>query len=126
MDCAVAGCWGCGSDRATSGAGSAGTAADRAVTEAVELLRAEGYDDDFDVCAEGLCCAGEDGVHGLEGASVDQLFRFEGESDPGDEAIVLGVSCGGWGRKGIVVSAYGADVDPESAAVLLALARSAR
>ena len=96
------------------------------VTEAVELLRAEGYDDDFDVCAEGLCCAGEDGVHGLEGASVDQLFRFEGESDPGDEAIVLGVSCGGWGRKGIVVSAYGADVDPESAAVLLALARSAR
>ena len=62
------------------------------VTEAVELLRAEGYDDDFDVCADGLCCAGEDGVHGLEGASVDQLFRFEGESDPGDEAIVLGVN----------------------------------
>ena len=61
-------------------------------------------------------------THPFETAVVDFTFRFEGPSDPGDQAIVLGVSCTAWGRKGIVVSAYGPDADPEEAALLVALA----
>jgi hypothetical protein len=93
------------------------------VTEAVELLRSLGYTDDFELSATGLTTAVEVDPHTLESATVDYTFRFEGPSDPGDEAIVLGVTCPDWGRRGVVVSAYGPDVDPEHAELLLALTR---
>ncbi len=95
------------------------------VTEAVAFLASKGYVDDFRLAAEGIVDSGTSEVHPRESAVVDYTFRFEGESDPGDEAIVLGVRCGGGGRKGVVVSAYGPDADPEHTALLVALTRSA-
>lgn len=91
------------------------------VTEAIELLRSWGYADDFELAADGLRSDAESSVHDLAGAQVDHTFRFEGMSDPDDEAIVLGVSCPRWGRRGIVVSAYGPSIDPEHAELLSAL-----
>jgi hypothetical protein len=96
------------------------------VTEAVAFLAAQGYIEDLQLCPLGILRAGHEEPHPFEGATVDHTFRFEGASDPGDEAIVLGVSCGQWGTKGVVVSAYGPDADPEDTAILTALARSAR
>ena len=94
------------------------------VTEAVALLASKGYVDDFRLSAGGLLDASTSEVHPMQTAVVDYTFRFEGDSDPGDEAIVLGVHCGDWDRKGVVVSAYGPDADPEHAALLVALTRS--
>ena len=56
-------------------------------------------------------------------AVVDQQFRFEGDSDPGDEAIVLGITLPEWDKKGILVSAYGPDAPLDKAEALLALTR---
>ena len=95
------------------------------VTEAVELLTREGYVDDFRLCADGIVAAGHDAPHPTSTAIVDFTFRFEGDSDPGDEAIVLGVQCTEWNRKGVIVSAYGPDADPAEAALLVALTRGA-
>ncbi len=36
---------------------------------------------------------------------------------------MLRITCGRWGEKGVVVSAYGPDADPEDTAILTALAR---
>ena len=94
------------------------------VTEAVSFLASQGYVDDFEIDPRGLACAGVGSIHSLEGAVVDYTFRFEGPSDPADEAIVLGVSCPEWGRKGVIVSAYGPYADSEHIAVLNALAGS--
>lgn len=94
------------------------------VTEAIVFLVSEGYVDDFQLCAEGLLDTGTRAIHPLRTATVDYTFRFEGPSDPGDQAIVLGVHCTEWARKGVVVSAYGPDADPEHAALLVALTRS--
>lgn len=94
------------------------------VTEAMAFLAAQGYVDDFEIDSSGLSCADADTIHPLQGAVVDYTFRFEGPSDPADEAIVLGVTCPQWGRKGVVVSAYGPYADPEHIAVLNALAGS--
>jgi hypothetical protein len=44
---------------------------------------------------------------------VERVYRFEGPSDPADEAIVLGVCCPKCGARGIIVSAFGPDADPE-------------
>ena len=94
------------------------------VTEAVAFLATKGYVDDFHLSAGGITGASSRGVHRVQDAVVDYTFRFEGDSDPGDEAIVLGLHCGDWDRKGVVVSAYGPDADPEHAALLVALTRS--
>jgi hypothetical protein len=98
-------------------------AAPDTVTDALALLRSEGYVDDFDLCDDGVRCPGEPGTHRLAGAVVDHTFRFEGPSDPADEAIVLGISLPAWRRKGVIVSAYGPDVDPEHARLLAELTR---
>jgi hypothetical protein len=95
------------------------------VTDAVTFLASEGYVEDLQVCPVGILRAGHDDPHPVDDAIVDYTFRFEGPTDPGDEAIVLGVRCSQWGVKGVIISAYGPDADPEEAAVLNALARSA-
>jgi hypothetical protein len=93
------------------------------VTEAVEQLAALGYVDDADLDGGRLVCRKEDQPHPLASAVVDHQYRFEGESDPGDEVIVLGLTLPEWGRKAVLVSAYGHDADPEHTEALLALTR---
>jgi hypothetical protein len=93
------------------------------VTDAVAFLASEGYEEDFHLCPVGILRRDEEVPHPVEGAVVDYTFRFEGPSDPSDEAIVLGVRCTEWGAKGVIVSAYGPEADPEETAILTALAR---
>jgi hypothetical protein len=93
------------------------------VTDAVEFLRGEGYTDDLDLRAGGLHSSEEPELHAVGDVTVDYTFRFEGPSDPADEAIVLGITCPAWHRKGVVVSAYGPDIDPDHARLLQALTR---
>ena len=83
------------------------------VTEAMALLEAEGYTSDFRVAS-----TDDRSVHATGTLVVHRTFRFEGDSDPGDEAVVLGVECPSCGTKGIVVSAYGPDADPDLLALL--------
>ncbi|MEO5723114.1 MAG: hypothetical protein ABIQ39_12630 [Ilumatobacteraceae bacterium] len=92
------------------------------VTEAVAFLGDLGYAYEFQVTSEGLTVEGRDELHAFETAQVDYRFRFEGDSDPGDEAIVLGVTCSCEVR-GVIVSAYGPNADPMHTAVLRALTR---
>ena len=93
------------------------------VTEAVAYLESEGYVDDYTLCSDGICDATTGKTLPVEAAIVDHTFRFEGDSDPSDEAIVLGVRCPAWGRKGVIVSAYGPEADPEHTDLLVALTR---
>lgn len=81
------------------------------VTEALALLRAEGYDADYELVdghlqAEGCArCRVEDVV-------VERRFRFEGPSDPGDEMIVFGLRDPATGARGTLASAFGLNADP--------------
>ena len=89
-------------------------AAPDTVTDAVALLRAAGYTDDgVDVTGRSVDCRACGTSHPLEQAQVERVYRFEGPSDPADEAIVLGVRCGACGARGIIVSAFGPDADPD-------------
>jgi hypothetical protein len=92
------------------------------VTEALTFLAEIGYGDSFELGVDGLGSLGARELHALEKAQVDYSFRFEGESDPGDEMIVLGVTCDGTYR-GSIVSAFGPSADPEHVEVLRALIR---
>lgn len=90
------------------------------VSEALDLLAERGYVDAFEICADGVRSSGSGDAHPESDVVVDYTFRFEGDSDPADEAIVLGVRCSG-DAKGVVVSAYGPDIDPAHARLLAAL-----
>lgn len=91
------------------------------VTEAIAILEREGYRADFSLATGSVRCHACDGQHDPAAVVVVRTFRFEGETDPGDEAIVLGVQCPGCGERGIIVSAYG----PEASQELLTLVEHA-
>jgi hypothetical protein len=88
------------------------------VTEAVELLQADGYTAEFTLSGLSNTCASCGDVHELTHGVIERQFRFEGVSDPGDEAIVLGVRCPMCDIRGVIVSAFGPDADPALADLL--------
>ena len=93
------------------------------LTEAIERLRAQGFLLDFSAVSGGLLRCGECGVE-FDPATVhiDEIVRFEGESDPGDESILFALS-GSCGHTGLYSAAYGPDATPEDIAVVAALHR---
>lgn len=88
------------------------------VTEAIALLEADGYRSDFSFAAGTVKCHACGLPHQPTQLVVRHTFRFEGDTDPGDEAIVLGIECPECGIRGIVVSAFGPDASPEFIALL--------
>lgn len=89
------------------------------VVDAIAVLRAGGYDLDFGPVGECPRCT-QGGSASAPALVFDRLFRFEGDSNPDDEAMVLGVRCIVCGGSGVFVSAYGPGaVDAASIAGLL-------
>jgi hypothetical protein len=93
------------------------------VTQAVQLLESRGYDGEFFLGEHGFGCRSCEQVHTPGRLAVDATYRFEGVSDPGDESIVLGITCPVCGAKGIIVSAYGPDAEPQLLTLLSLLDR---
>ncbi|HEY1282791.1 MAG TPA: hypothetical protein VGF22_24125 [Acidimicrobiales bacterium] len=83
------------------------------VSEAVAMLEAEGYTSPFVHSGGELVCGTCGACSPLDPVVVDRFFRFEGPSDPADEAIVLGVHCSVCGARGTIVSAFGPNADPD-------------
>ncbi len=81
-----------------------------AVAEAVKSLINRGYTIDFDK-DEFKCFL----VNDFE---IDELYRFEGMSDPADETLVYAVSSKRFALKGIIVNAYGIYEDEEIATLV--------
>ena len=55
-----------------------------------------------------------DSVCAIDEAVVERMYRFEGDSDPGDEMVVFGVRYPNSGVRGTLVSAFGPAADPEA------------
>ena len=81
-------------------------------TEAIQLLCTEGYGDGIEVSVDGIWCRGCSRFHDVTGVVQERIYRFEGNSNPDDMSIVVGLRCQICGRTGIVVSAYGPDAEP--------------
>jgi hypothetical protein len=70
-------------------------------------LRKEGYVEDFNLqqnCLE--CRHGQFKVFADE-FKIDKFFRFEGQSNPSDSAILYAISSDKHNLKGVLVNAYG-------------------
>ncbi len=79
------------------------------VTEAVNDLKKRGYTADLSMEAEKDCLFEKSSATQLspEDFTIDEVYRFEGMTDPGDEMIVYAISSTEKNIKGIVVNAFG-------------------
>jgi hypothetical protein len=85
------------------------------ITEAIEQLRKQGYTLDLNL-KQNQFLVGEHTYPADEFEIVD-LYRYEGPSDPADEAIVYALASPS-GLKGILVAGYGYTMDEASAQTL--------
>jgi hypothetical protein len=93
------------------------------VTEATRQLQADGYTGNWYADGSGRLVCGECGAEFDPGdVTVDEVLRFEGQSDPDDEMIVFAVR-GPCGHRGIFSAAYGLYMSSEDAAVIAKLRR---
>jgi hypothetical protein len=89
--------------------------------EAIERLRAQGYMGDVSAVAGGrLRCGACGEVVPAADVAVVETVRFEGESDPADEVILLALDspCG---HRGLYDTPYGPAAPPTDVEVLQAL-----
>jgi L-asparaginase/Glu-tRNA(Gln) amidotransferase subunit D len=82
------------------------------ISEAIEKLKAQGFTLDLNLKQNRLK-VGEHEYTADEFEIVD-LYRYEGQSDPADEATVYALASRS-GLKGILVTGYGATADDEAA-----------
>lgn len=84
------------------------------VTQAIGSLKKEGYILDFNLKGECLVCEHNNTELSPAEFEIDTVFRFEGETDPGDEMILFAVSSAKFHVKGLLLNAYGMYADSAS------------
>ena len=77
------------------------------LSETMNALRKEGYIEDFNLKENCLECRDGNFKIFADEFKVDKFYRFEGESDPSDSAILYAISSDSRGIKGMLVNAYG-------------------
>lgn len=90
------------------------------VSEAVNDLIKRGYVTNFSINAEKECLMSDHDSVCLapEEFAIDEVYRFEGITDPADEAVVYALSSSQHTLKGVVVDAFGTYSDSKTAEVM--------
>ena len=85
------------------------------VSEAITKLREQGFTIDFNL--EENYISSHFGKYEADDFEIVDVYRYEGDSDPGDEAAVYAVESKS-GEKGILVTGYGVSADTVSTKIL--------
>lgn len=91
------------------------------LSRVLNVLKERGYTEDFNLTDTCLICHGNSLQVFPEEFVVDKHYRFEGVSDPGDEAIVYAISSTKHDIKGVLVNGYGMYSDKISDEMIKAL-----
>jgi hypothetical protein len=91
------------------------------VVEAVKGLKQRGYSIDFNLESDRISC--QETPLSLTPADfeITEFYRFEGESDPADEAIVYAIESKE-GQKGVLVNGFGISSEEAGAEMIEKLA----
>ncbi len=82
------------------------------LSEAVNDLKKRGFDIDFNLQENCLICQGD--KFDVNDFEITEVYRFEGNTDPSDEAIVYAIESVN-GVKGVLVNGYGISAEGMSA-----------
>ena len=83
------------------------------VSEALEELNKKGFIHDFNLQDENI----KKNPHNYE---IEHVYRYEGDTDPGEEAVVYGITSNS-GERGVYVAGFSANSESEAATVLAKL-----
>jgi hypothetical protein len=82
----------------------------KSLSSCVKRMKDEGYKEDFQVTSKGLTTLDKGKTYKPDQVRIVNFYRFEGESDPGDNNILYVIETDG-GGKGTLVDGYGAYAD---------------
>lgn len=90
------------------------------VSEAINDLYKKGYTTDFSLLTEEDCIYCHKNNHSLKADEfeIDEIHRFEGNTDPGDEMILYAVSSKINDIKGVLLNAYGMYADSNNSKIV--------
>ena len=88
------------------------------VSKALDQLNEKGFTFDFNLNSDMI-------KKNPAKFEIVHVYRYEGDSDPGDEAVVYGIKSTS-GKKGVYVSGFSADSDQETAKFLFDLSIKGR
>lgn len=83
----------------------------KSLATCLKKMVTEGYTEDFQITEQGLESLHKHNNYKPEQIQVVNFFRFEGESDPDDNAILYVIETDD-GTKGTLIDAYGVYNDP--------------
>jgi hypothetical protein len=87
------------------------------ITEAITDLKKRGYKYDFNIRNNQLACDEFTEQYKHDDFEIKEVYRFEGPSDPADEAVVYAIEAPS-GRLGILVDGYGPSADDKNTVFL--------
>jgi hypothetical protein len=90
------------------------------LSEAILDLKARGYQNDFNLNPDQIVCSPMNLTLGPDEFHVDEIYRFEGATNPDDSSVLFAIRSKA-GVKGILVDAYGAYSDSLSQEMVRAL-----
>jgi len=82
------------------------------LSNAILDLQKRGYTEDFNLKSDCIECKALDYTMYAEQFEVDEMYRFEGDSNPDDSSILFAISSDTFKLKGLLVDAYGAYATP--------------
>lgn len=82
----------------------------KSLSSCVNKMKEEGYNEDFQVTGKGLSTFDNSKNYNPDQVRIVNFYRFEGESDPGDNNILYVMETDD-GEKGTLVDGYGAYAD---------------
>lgn len=89
----------------------------KTVTEIIEALKGEGYIYEFCIKEGGLKCNSNDSNYEPGDLIIEKTERYEGDSDPSDNAIIYALTAKD-GSKGTLIDSYGVYSDPQLAILI--------
>ena len=84
------------------------------LSEAIERLELAGYAEALRPLPDGFHEVRSDRIHSPESFIVDEIVRFEGASDPEDEAVLFALRSRDGRIRATFVATYGPSADPVS------------
>ena len=77
------------------------------VTEALKDLKARGFTIDFNLAFDKITCPDNKVCLNPNEFEIVEVYRFEGDTDPGDENVIYAIESKNGKVKGTMSSAYG-------------------
>lgn len=88
------------------------------MTSILEVLAANGYSSQFKASGKVIISVATGNEYLPQDVRINHYYRFEGESNPDDSAIVYALETKA-GERGTLIDSYGAYMDPEVSQFIL-------